>query len=124
MALVFSFLPVQGLAAAETVVFCQTPEDWEQCLVYWWGDMPHPEWPGVPMEQNPDGIWVYSVPVDAQGLIFNNGNGRKTGDLQVPTDNNVMFVFERHFWSTYGKTEIGELYTVLWFSVWLGLESR
>lgn len=115
MALVLSAFPVSTRAAEQTVVYCQAPEDWEQCLVYWWGDVAHPEWPGVPMECNEDGIWTYSVPTHAQGLIFNNGQGRKSGDLGVPGDDKVMFVFENHFWTTYGRTEIQELYIVAGF---------
>ena len=113
--LLFSICPTAVWAAEGTLVYCQAPEDWEQCLVYWWGDGAYLEWPGVPMVRNEDGIWTYSVPTNAQGLIFNNGQGKKTGDLRVPRDDKVMFVFENHYWSPYGKTEIEELYIVAGF---------
>ncbi len=115
LAMLLSVLPL-GAAAADTVrVYCQAPEDWGECLVYWWGVRDNPQWPGVAMEADDSGIWGYTVPANAEGLIFTNGSGKKTGNLRVPTDDKVMYVFENNYWTTYGKVEIQELYIVAGF---------
>ena len=109
---VFSLLPMRVQAADTTTVYCQSPEDWDTCLIYWWGVDGQPEWPGVPMERDENGIWAYEVPTNARGLIFNNGDGQKTGDLQVPPDENVMYLVEKKGWTGYGETEVPALYIV------------
>ena len=132
LAMALSMLPVFTFAAgATTTVYCQAPDSWSTCKVYWWGSnagtvatepdegpaapppsgwsartVTNPEWPGVDMIKGDDGIWYYDVPSDATGLIFNNGSGTQTGDLTVPTDENVMFVFANNYWTTYGKVEV------------------
>lgn len=100
-------------AAGRVQVYCQSPEDWSNCKVYWWGsDDRCGDWPGLDMAVDSEGIWYAQVPTDAAGLIFTNGEGKKTGDLSLPTDDKVMFVFENHYWTTYGRVEIQELYIV------------
>ena len=107
---------VAALAADTVKVYCQVPEDWEGCKVYWWGASERsPRWPGVDMEYVEGSIWGYEIPINAQGLIFNNGDGRKTADLRIPQDNKVMYVFEGNYWSAYGQVEPEVLYTVAGF---------
>ena len=115
LAAVVSLLPVSAWAADTTTVYCQPPESWEDCLVYWWGVKRAPEWPGVAMEQNEDGLYYYDVPVYAQGILFNNGQGQQTGDLQVPQDEYVQYLVDDHCWVVYGETEPQILYIVAGF---------
>lgn len=113
LAMALTLLPMAALAADTTKVYCQVPEDWDNCMVYWWGGSGESlQWPGVDMEWNEESIWAYEVPSDADGVIFTNGEGQKTGDLQVPTDDKVMYVFENNYWTVYGQVEIQELYIV------------
>lgn len=114
-AAVFSLLPVSAWAADPTTVYCQPSEDWQNCLVYWWGVKRAPEWPGVSMEQNEDGIYYYDVPSNAQGIIFNNGQGQQTGNLQVPQDEYVQYLVDDHSWVTYRGTEPQVVYIVAGF---------
>ena len=115
LAAVLSLFSGNVWAADTTAVYCQSPEDWDQCLLYWWGDFDHPDWPGVPMERNEDGLWSGQVPANAEGLIFSNGQSKKSGNLKVPTNEKVMFVFENHYWTTYGPVDIQQLYIVAGF---------
>ena len=112
LAMFLSLLPVGAWAANTVTVYCQSPEDWDSCLVYWWGVPEGLQWPGVAMEKNADGYWTYEVPADARGLIFNNGDHQKTGDLSVPQDENVLYLYEKKGWTAYGQTEVEPLYIV------------
>ena len=108
-------LPSLGMgawAADTTTVYCNAPADWGSCFIYWWGTEDSPQWPGVTMERDEQGIWFYSVPTDVSGLIFSNGDGQKTADLQVPPDENVMYLVEKKGWTRYGETEVPALYIV------------
>lgn len=112
LALMLSTLGMSAWAADNITVYCKSPEDWSRCLVYWWGADNQPQWPGVTMEQDENGIWFYQVPANVRGLIFSNGDGQKTADLQVPVDENVMYLVEKKGWTLYGETEVPALYIV------------
>ena len=111
--LVLAVLPL-GIQAAETEVpeghtrvYCQAPTSWSDGKVYWWGSSDvNPDWPGVDMRCNSDGIWYYDVPNDVSGLIFNDGNGYQTADLQLPTGEQNMFAFASGQWTAYGTAVI------------------
>lgn len=85
-------------------VYCRTGDDYGQCYVYWWyEDWTDLSWPGVPMEQDDRGIWYGQVPAHAMGLVFNHdGMGPQSYDLQVPTDNRVMYWMNIEQWVEYG----------------------
>ena len=78
--LLLAQLPATALAAfgsvADQFVYCQAPQDWDQCFVYWWGsESGNPVWPGHDMWMDENGVWCYAVPVDVAGIIFNDGIG-------------------------------------------------
>ena len=113
LALALTLLPAAALAVDTTRIYCQVPEGWDSCKVYWWGGSGESyQWPGVDMQLSEGRIWGYDVPSDAEGIIFTNGEGQKTANLKVPTDDKVMYVFEHYFWGVYGQEEIEELYIV------------
>ena len=112
LAAVISLLPLSAWAADTVRVYCQPPEDWWTCRIYWWGTDSDPSWPGRRMRTNQDGIYYYDVPANATGIIFNNGDNQQTGDLTVPTDEYVQFLVEQSAWVPYGETEAEALYIV------------
>lgn len=113
LALTLAILPVAAMAADTVTAYCQAPAGWTNCKAYWWGSSAeNPAWPGVDMSQDANGIWGYDVPVDATGLIFNDGNGTQTQDLTVPADENNMYVFENQYWAPYGIVSIVRQYFV------------
>ena len=115
LATVLSLGGLNAWAAEQVTVYCHAPDEWNTCMVYWWGKTDHPKWPGVPMEQDDQGFWAYQVPADAEGLIFHNGQGNKTANLKVPSDENVMFLFQRQYWAPYGELDAGPVYIVAGF---------
>ena len=103
LAMALSMMPMIAFAAGTTTVYCQAPSGWSSCKAYWWGSTgTNPNWPGVDMTKNSEGIWTFDVPSDATGLIFNNGTGTQTANLQVPTDDKIMYVFGNRQWVPYG----------------------
>lgn len=109
-------LPLTALATDTVRVYCVAPEDWSKCKIFWWGsENAGRDWPGHTMRQDGNGIWYADVPVDAQGLIFNDGNGQQSADLSVPTDDRVMFLYEKGMWATYGQEDVQDLYIVAGF---------
>lgn len=123
LVMVLAVLPLGVFAAGTTTVYCQVPDNWTGCKAYWWGSSAtNPGWPGEDMSLAEDGIWTYDVPSDATGLIFTNGTGAQTGDLTVPTDDKVMYVFANSYWTTYGKVEVVTEYFVAGSAALCGVE--
>ena len=106
-----------------TRVYCMAPASWSACKLYWWGRSNfNPAWPGVDMMCNSDGIWTYDVPSDVVGLVFNDGSGHQSADLQLPTDENNMFVFMDGKWAAYGTAEPAYEFYVAGLATLCGVE--
>jgi pullulanase-type alpha-1,6-glucosidase len=74
-------LPVQGMQ-----VYFKLPAGWsENVNLYYWNADGAPGWPGLPMTALGDDWYSFTFPqgVDAANLIFNDGNGRQSADLQI-----------------------------------------
>lgn len=118
LAMVLAVLPMAVFAAGTTTLYCDAPDDWSCCHVYWWGASENnPEWPGVEMTQGADGIWSAEVASDATNVIFTNKHDKETGvqsgDLAMPTDNNVQYNYEANAWGAYGaEVEVVEKYFI------------
>ena len=114
MILVLSLLPAGSFATVTTRVYCNAPGTWEQCFVYYWGASGYSEvlWPGVSMERDEKGIWYYDVPSEATKLIFNNGLGTQTADLDLPADLRNMYDFQERCWTEYGGKPYVPVYYV------------
>ena len=89
---VLSVLPGSVWAADTIKVYCQSPADWEECFVFWWGREHRLNWPGVSMILDQNGLWYYEVPTDIDGLLFHNGNSQQTADLQLPESTDIYSV--------------------------------
>ncbi|XOV78630.1 MAG: pullulanase-type alpha-1,6-glucosidase [Aestuariibacter sp.] len=67
-------------------VYFYRPDGWGTNVnVYYWNADGSPAWPGVSMQSLGDGWYSYTFPVgvDNADLIFNDGQGSQTGDLQI-----------------------------------------
>ena len=82
-----------------TRLYCQTPDDWDRCWVYWWGSSTVVDWPGMEMIRDITGLWFYDVPSDATNVIFNNYDyGYQSADLYIPTNDNRMYLYDDQMW--------------------------
>lgn len=109
-----------------TTVYCQAPDSWEICNVYWWGSAEAVTWPGVAMTKGADGIWSFDVPDDATNILFNNmvgEEGAQSPDLIRPTDNKVKYVFANDEWVAHSESvTIIEKYYVAGSAALCGVE--
>lgn len=74
-------LPVQGMK-----VYFKLPAGWgENVNLYYWNADGAPGWPGLPMTALGDDWYSFNFPqgVDSANLIFNDGNGQQSADLQL-----------------------------------------
>lgn len=100
-----SMMPVGILATdpGTLELYCQAPEDWTQCKIYWWDSTVYnPVWPGVDMTLGEDGLWSADIPNDAAAVIFHDGNGMQSPDLALPTDHRVTYDFLAREWTGVG----------------------
>ena len=88
LAMVLAVLPMAVFAEGTTTLYCQAPDTWTTCYIYWWGSSSsNPGWPGYAMTKGEDGIWYYEVPSDASNVIFTKtSSGPQTSDLDMPTN--------------------------------------
>ena len=77
---------------------------WESVYVYYWSveGAAGVEWPGTQLEASADGLYYAVIPEGNYYVIFNNGNGgegNQTGDMVIPTDDNVLYNNATDSWS-------------------------
>lgn len=65
----------------KAVYFDNSNSRWSQPYVHYWGGASASTWPGEKMSSLTGDIWMYVVPDGTTGLVFNDGNGAQTGDL-------------------------------------------
>ena len=82
----------------DVIVAVKNDAGWEDVCIYYWGGDSTIEWPGTAMEAGADGYFYAVIPAGTTHVLFHNGNIAedgtpeiKTGDLIVPTDDNVLF---------------------------------
>lgn len=76
-------------AEGHTIYF-MNKNNWSRVSCYMWnneqGDANNASWPGEAMTDEGDGVWSYDIKGDYNMVIFNNGSGSKTLDLDYPGD--------------------------------------
>ncbi|MGN1130798.1 MAG: starch-binding protein, partial [Ruminococcus sp.] len=84
-----------------TVVYFENTSNWSSVNIYYWKDGSEGPigWPGLAMEQTTDGKWKYTIPTGFDMVIFNNGSGQQTGNLNVPSTSGMTFNFSSNSWS-------------------------
>ena len=91
------------------VVYFQNTAGWSTPYIYAWtttnGVTTHyaGTWSGSKMTAvaGVDGLFCYTLSVEAVNVIFNNGSGTQTSDLILPTDGRNKYDYSTKTWSTY-----------------------
>lgn len=94
-----TLMSIQG--DRQTKVYCYSPSDWTQCYAYCWSDEGYTvgyDWPGARMTVENEDLWSFEVSEDAGNIIFNNGDGEHTNDLELPVDDEILYVVENGTW--------------------------
>lgn len=81
-------------------VYYQNTNNWSTVSAYYWSDSNKnmTTWPGIVMSKVKDDIYTVQIPTDAEYIIFNNGNGTQTGDIQI---NTFYQIYNNGSWSDY-----------------------
>ena len=88
-----------------TVYFDLGSNAWGLVYYYWWISGHYGEaWPGSLMTPLGEGIYSAEVPADVEGIIFNNGMGSQTGDLQLPGDG-CIYRLDSDRWDYYSQQQ-------------------
>ena len=84
-----------------TVYFDNT-SNWSTVYIYYWSDANSAmtTWPGKAMSKVSGSIYGYTIPLDAQYVIFNNNSGTQTGDLTL-SDSKNLYTYSTSAWSSY-----------------------
>lgn len=63
------------------VYFDNGSANWGSVMVHYWGGSSESEWPGAAMTLVSGSVYGYTVPDGTTGLVFNNGSGDQTADM-------------------------------------------
>lgn len=91
----------------KNVVYCKNEAGWGKVNVYMWtdGQGDNQGWPGVAATNIGDGIWMLEYEKDYKMIIFNDGNGTQTSNLNHP-GSGQMFNNKTNQWSLYDPTQL------------------
>ncbi len=64
-----------------TIYFDNSSANWSTVKVHYWGGTEASSWPGKDMQPVGNNVFSFTCPEGTTGLVFNNGNGKKTADL-------------------------------------------
>ena len=94
--------PVPPEPTGKNVVYCKNEAGWSKVNVYMWtdGQGDNQGWPGVTATSIGDNIWMLEYDKDYAKIIFNDGSGTQTSDLNHP-GSGQMYNNKTGQWSLY-----------------------
>ena len=72
-----------------TIYYDNSITNWSSVKVHYWGGESASSWPGVDMVNVNGNIYSYTVPAGTTGLVFNNGGGDQTDDINSVEHNHL-----------------------------------
>ena len=84
----FKKVEEQVLPEGLTVYYDNSVTKWGSVKVHYWGGESATEWPGVDMQMVASNIYMYTCPKGTTGVVFNNGGGDQTNDIE-PENNHI-----------------------------------
>ena len=91
-----------GTESEYVTVYFENSENWSTVYCYTWvhNASNYAAWPGEVMTKEDNGLWSYQIPVEYGKVIFNNNSNKQTADLDVPTDDAVLYKYSSSAWAT------------------------
>jgi len=88
--LLVGILPINVLALGRTVYFDNTAQ-WSNVYIYYWSSANAGmiSWPGEKMQPVEGDLYSFTLPDGVTMVIFNNGSGTQTADLELPDEENL-----------------------------------
>ncbi|MDE6296523.1 MAG: starch-binding protein, partial [Muribaculaceae bacterium] len=71
------------------VYYDNSQTNWGKVMVHYFGGTESSNWPGVEMTKHDCGHYYYNLPEGTTGVVFNNGNGDQTNDVNNPKHNGL-----------------------------------
>ena len=73
-------------------IYFKNTDKWKSVCAYYWNDnnTNMTKWPGVEMESVGDGVYRIEVPEEAKYIIFSNGSGSQTADIEIEGVNKIF----------------------------------
>ncbi len=73
-------------------IYFKNKDSWKSVCAYYWNDnnTNMTKWPGVEMESVGDGVYRIEVPEEAKYIIFSNGSGSQTADIEIEGVNKIF----------------------------------
>lgn len=75
---------------------------WSKVLIHHWS-VNATDWPGVEMEKVEGDIYTYVLPEGTTGVVFNNGGGDQTDDINNPIHNHIYKGLGNRKWVDAGE---------------------
>lgn len=71
-----------------TVYYDNSVTNWSSVKIHHWS-VNQTTWPGVDMQKVAADVYMYTCPTGTIGVVFNNGNGDQTGDVNNPVHGHI-----------------------------------
>lgn len=77
--------------SGEHVIYMKNTAGWDDVYCYMWvdGNTNNKGWPGIKMTKLDDGTYIYATDEYYPNIIFNNGSGTQTADMEWPGNGNI-----------------------------------
>jgi hypothetical protein len=89
-----------------TVYYDNSTTNWSSVKIHHWS-VNETTWPGVDMQAVSSTVYVYTVPEGTSGIVFNNGNGDQTNDINNPQNNHIYKGLGNRNWEDGGLYQSG-----------------
>jgi glycosidase len=84
-----------------TIYYDNSVTNWSSVKVHHWS-VDETTWPGVDMQSVGSNLYVYTVPEGTSGVVFNNGSGDQTNDINNPQNNHIYKGLGNRNWEDAG----------------------
>ena len=105
-----SGINVSKVSAAESkTLYYMNTGGWGNVYAYTWtlSTKYSGDWPGTSMDKLSNvkhNVYKITVDAEAKNIIFSDGNGAQTGDIQIPSSSNM--IYNNGTWSEYSETVV------------------
>lgn len=97
----FKKVQEQVLPEGITVYYDNSVTNWSSVKIHHWS-VNATSWPGVDTQKVAANIYMYTVPEGTKGIIFNNGSGDQTDNIEPPVHNHLYKGLGNRKWSDEG----------------------